>query len=596
MLNRFLTLLLVACSLAIELSNDDQTTAEKIEGCAAEPPVPAVLRLPDIPRALRSGDALRDTPWLERGSAQFEAGRLSLAAQHLVMSAHAVGYSGEIWGNLGLVLTDAAEDPSIARSAKERVALLCEAESAIELGVVLGADPVEAGQAATRAELVRRAGCASADDSAACVDAACTPWVGGAPARERLTAARRALAALNGGGGGAVGGAGAGGPPRRHLAAVELLCTPASRERLTVELRAHEVERQALSAASALQIWALFRVCGVVAIGGVFGARAVESARNATLRRLEEEQPAIERYRSERQQQQQQQQGQGRPARLEGVDVASRDLSGADLRYEIKIGEAEAEAFVGAATAAGGSGTGGGGDGGGGSGGGAIVDNELLLAANKLLLHGNRLQIDTFSAVVSLPGCPLGHWHSDLRDPRDETWALVGSHARHAPPPGLVTIVPTRHLSDDAGPTGFLLGSHVQGVSKGNGNWWMERQESGDPWVQQLQLAPTAEEGSAILFDLRLRHRGGANRSPAPRPILYVGYTMQWFRDAVNFKQPHTARWDEQPSRTRRALFARVDSHAYTKRLEAELEARGVDVAALRSKRDREYVESSLVV
>ena len=156
--------------------------------------------------------------------------------------------------------------------------------------------------------------------------------------------------------------------------------------------------------------------------------------------------------------------------------------------------------------------------------------------------------------------------------------------------------MPTRHLSDDAGPTGFLLGSHVQGVSKGNGNWWMERQESGDPWVQQLQLAPTAEEGSAILFDLRLRHRGGANRSPAPRPILYVGYTMQWFRDAVNFKQPHTARWDEQPSRTRRALFARVDSHAYTKRLEAELEARGVDVAALRSKRDREYVESSLVV
>ena len=31
-----------------------------------------------------------------------------------------------------------------------------------------------------------------------------------------------------------------------------------------------------------------------------------------------------------------------------------------------------------------------------------------------------------------------------------------------------------------------------------------------------------------ILFDLRLEHRGGANRGTVKRPILYLGYTNRW--------------------------------------------------------------------
>ena len=58
---------------------------------------------------------------------------------------------------------------------------------------------------------------------------------------------------------------------------------------------------------------------------------------------------------------------------------------------------------------------------------------------------------------------------------------------------------------------------------------------------------------------------------------------MRWFRDSVNFKDPHTANWGAQLSRTRRALLARIDSHAYVQRLEEELSARGVDVAALQA-------------
>ena len=86
----------------------------------------------------------------------------------------------------------------------------------------------------------------------------------------------------------------------------------------------------------------------------------------------------------------------------------------------------------------------------------------------------------------------------------------------------LVPIPPVPPCVSSQGPTQFLLGSHVKGVRKGNADWWEGRQHASDAWVKRLEAAPTAEEGSVVLFDLRLRHRGGANRSPAPRPILYV--------------------------------------------------------------------------
>ena len=43
--------------------------------------------------------------------------------------------------------------------------------------------------------------------------------------------------------------------------------------------------------------------------------------------------------------------------------------------------------------------------------------------------------------------------------------------------------------------------------------------------------------GDALLFDCRVWHGGTANRSGAPRPVLYNSYQRPWFRDQVNFAQ-----------------------------------------------------------
>ena len=68
------------------------------------------------------------------------------------------------------------------------------------------------------------------------------------------------------------------------------------------------------------------------------------------------------------------------------------------------------------------------------------------------------------------------------------------------------------------------------------------------------------------------------------------------FRDAVNFKDWHTAAWDTIPNHMRRALLARLDTNEYTRILEMELEKRGADIASLRSQHDKEYRAAKLVV
>ena len=258
----------------------------------------------------------------------------------------------------------------------------------------------------------------------------------------------------------------------------------------------------------------------------------------------------------------------------------------------------------------------------------------------KLLLLDAFVTLDTFSAVVSLPQCPAMHWHRDVTDPF-RRWAAPGVEAP-TPAPGLVAVIPLVNVSAERnGPTEFLMGSHV--VSDGRWDTGDDGRPT-DPSVAPLHLSLNAAAGSAVYFDLRLRHRGGPNPSAEPRPIMYLGFTLSWFSDNSNFKRPQTAEWADEPSATvkrhsshpdppraaylvvllaspcargamamaadpqqclvparlpraliacliahlppclqRRAMIARLDSAAYTRRLEHELESRGVDIRSIKA-------------
>jgi ectoine hydroxylase-related dioxygenase (phytanoyl-CoA dioxygenase family) len=146
------------------------------------------------------------------------------------------------------------------------------------------------------------------------------------------------------------------------------------------------------------------------------------------------------------------------------------------------------------------------------------------------------------------------------------------------PPHGVVQLVPLVDVDGSNGATQFLCGSHVVEASLP-----AEELKQLDPHSSGRLVTPPLRRGSVAFFDIRLRHRGGGNPAPRPRPILYMSFVKEWFRDAVNFRGSQSAQWDSLPSHRLRKLLARVDGASYVRVLEDALRDRGVDPKALAS-------------
>ena len=95
-------------------------------------------------------------------------------------------------------------------------------------------------------------------------------------------------------------------------------------------------------------------------------------------------------------------------------------------------------------------------------------------------------------------------------------------------------------------------------------------------------MTAPAPKGSAVLFDVRILHRGLANTEGVRRPQLYISFVQEWFVDHVNFNDKQTRAFDAVPVELRK-LLGRVDSKMYIQQLEEAAAAAGVDVKALQS-------------
>ena len=194
----------------------------------------------------------------------------------------------------------------------------------------------------------------------------------------------------------------------------------------------------------------------------------------------------------------------------------------------------------------------------------ALTSSEPVLSLVKGALRSRRLELDSFSYVVSMAGAPAQHWHTDV-DPLYMDW-----RGEDVPPHGVLAMVALNTLTKASGPTEFVLGSHLSSL-KGVA-------------VNKLPQASFAlNRGGAALFDMRLRHRGGANQSPKDRALLVVPYVHEWWQDKINFKTPQTIGWDQHNTTRARKLFQRLDAKAWTSKLEALLSEQGIDLDGLRS-------------
>jgi hypothetical protein len=166
------------------------------------------------------------------------------------------------------------------------------------------------------------------------------------------------------------------------------------------------------------------------------------------------------------------------------------------------------------------------------------IRNPLVTDVLVQAMDSSRLEMDTYSVVTSLSNTPVQHWHRDAAPLFEAPQSGPASHPR---PHGIVVFVPLDDVPEERGPTEFLLRSHIQCA--------VDRQYEGkldggpDPALPAgsprrtllITECPhsfdagtwkaTAETGDAILFDLRILHRGGENVSPGHRPQIYATYT-----------------------------------------------------------------------
>lgn len=139
--------------------------------------------------------------------------------------------------------------------------------------------------------------------------------------------------------------------------------------------------------------------------------------------------------------------------------------------------------------------------------------------------------VDRLGGLAAHAGSCNQPWHSD------------GDHLselRHFGPHCVNVFVPLVDLTPANGPTEFVPRSHT--------GWAVDTK----PDVRLVNA------GGFILFDYRLKHRGLANTSGEPRPLVYITYAKPFFADSANFSSlrypplPKVQQWDDRQARANR--------------------------------------------
>lgn len=140
----------------------------------------------------------------------------------------------------------------------------------------------------------------------------------------------------------------------------------------------------------------------------------------------------------------------------------------------------------------------------------SVYANPFILDVLNLVFDGQYV-LESFGAVLSLPGAKTQHTHRDGN-------LLHGLPLDSMLPPFAVTVgIPLVAMNEEQGTTELFPASH---------RW----KDSSTP------VRPEIPAGSAILWDFRTLHRGTENRSKRYRPLLYMTYGKPWWRDSDNFE------------------------------------------------------------
>ncbi|GAB5470582.1 MAG: hypothetical protein Kilf2KO_36120 [Rhodospirillales bacterium] len=131
-------------------------------------------------------------------------------------------------------------------------------------------------------------------------------------------------------------------------------------------------------------------------------------------------------------------------------------------------------------------------------------------------LLGRDLILGSMTAVTSEVGAEEQRLH------RDHHALYPELPVQDLPPFAITMLVPLFTVSEAAGPTRVVKGSH------------RHPPESTEALPRQQRVFPA---GACLLMNYLLDHQGMANHSQQARPMLSYVFQRAWFRDAMNFKK-----------------------------------------------------------
>jgi ectoine hydroxylase-related dioxygenase (phytanoyl-CoA dioxygenase family) len=144
-----------------------------------------------------------------------------------------------------------------------------------------------------------------------------------------------------------------------------------------------------------------------------------------------------------------------------------------------------------------------------------LVYNPIIFPLVKALLGGGDICLLYAGVMWAKP-------NNDISEP--QKWHGDGGHLfdhTDLPPHCINVFYPLVDLSTENGCTEFVPGSH--------------RLRHFDSTIETT-FGLCCKIGGAVLFDYRLKHRGGSNISQEPRPVLYLAYSKPFFRDTGNIR------------------------------------------------------------
>lgn len=173
-----------------------------------------------------------------------------------------------------------------------------------------------------------------------------------------------------------------------------------------------------------------------------------------------------------------------------------------------------------------------------------VSEDPYLRGIVRGILGGDAVHVYT-GLIMSFSGSATQPWHQD----GPCLFPELGDHTV-LPPYALTLFIPVSAVTEELGPTEFLVGSHRNGDAKPDGKI-----------DERKWIGPLLEPGDVLIYEYRVVHRGTSNLSTPPPPsdsddgskkmegsedskestpastrsMVYLLFARPWFKEHLNF-------------------------------------------------------------